>query len=533
MAKVNPYVQDRLASSLGIMPGMDTSGADLANSLSKDASVLQNDALNIYVAKKKQLKANEDKLKDINNTLSAYEKSMAVESELWSMIDKNKQSFINDPESGMEAIRLSGQATIRQAIDNESNPAVKEKMVGVLSNSFRGKMNEVNSWKLAQDTANATSKVQNTFNQMYTIAAGSSDWSRVQQLIDAVDSSENNWDRNGGEGSTEVSKDFVNYAYGKKGLEELDKAKRTMAGAYILGMIDRGECNQAKAILDSNKLDEYMDPETKHKFRNMADGVIKAKEKQERMDNMFQIFDIKQNAIIKASSGDYSIAQAVADNEKIKALGGTPTTSLTNAGVRGEKIQTKNEYKAKNRESLEMLNKQFETLLKKGKVDPEAELQDILAFQNKVESCKNYLTPQQYQSYMSKLSEPRIKKLKKMKKNIFGMPQGEIAGNDPTHRSYLAIYNFAHKAYAGKENQQNAITNMLLDFSKYAEQLEHKTGKEITQQQAANICNKVISDQRRKTNPHLNNIPKEGRVMVDKYGHKVRMYADGRHEIIK
>lgn len=533
MAKVNPYVQDKLASSLGIMPGMDTSGAELAQNLGKSVDQVQNQALNIYVAKKQEAAKNKAKLEDINHTLSAYEKSMAVESDLWGMIDKTKEEYINDPESGMEVIRLSGQATIRQAIESENNSAVKEKMVGVLTNSFRGKMNEVNSWKLAQDTANASNKIQNTFNQMYTVAASSSDWNRVQELINAVDSSENNWDREGSEDSKEVFKDYVNFTYGKKGLEELDKAKRGMAAAYILGMIDRGECEQAKAVLDTNKLDAYMDPETKHKFRNMADGVIKAKEKQERMDNMFQIFDIKQNAVIKASTGDYTIKDAVADNEKIKALGGTPTTSITNAGVKGEKVHTVQEYKEKNRQSLETLNKEFEGLLKKGKVDPEAELKDILAFQNKVESCKRYLTPQQYQSYMSKLSEPRIKRLKKMGKNIFGMPQGEIAGNDPTHKSYLAIYNFAHKAYAGKDNQQHAITNMLLDFSKYAEQLEHKQGKPITQQQANNLCNKVISDQRRRTNPYLNNIPKEGRVMMDKYGHKVRVYADGRHEPIK
>ncbi|UKI40486.1 MAG: hypothetical protein L6V95_09850 [Candidatus Melainabacteria bacterium] len=42
--------------------------------------------------------------------------------------------------------------------------------------------------------------------------------------------------------------------------EELGKAKRSMASAYILGMIDRGECNQAKAVLDTGALDMYMDP---------------------------------------------------------------------------------------------------------------------------------------------------------------------------------------------------------------------------------------------------------------------------------
>ena len=533
MAKVNPYVQDKLASSLGIMPGVDTSGVELARTIGKDADALQNQALNIYIAKKQEAAKNKARLDDVNYTLSAYKQSMATEVELWDMIDQTKEENINNPEEGMAEIQEQGTSIIERAVDNEANPAVKEKMVGILTNSFRGKMNEVNSWKIAQDTANAANKIQDTFNQMYTVAAGSSDWQRVKDLIDGIDSNEKNWDRNGSEENKENFKSHVNFVYGKKAPEELDKARRGIAAAYILGMIDRGECEQAKAKLDSGDLDKYMTPETKHKFRSMADVAIKAKEKQERIDNMSQIFDIKSRAVIKASTGDYKISDSIADNEKIKHLGGTPSTVITNAGIKGEKVRTQEEYKQKNRQSLEMLNKAFEDILKNGKVDPEAELKSILAFQNKVESCKNYLTPQQYQSYMSKLTAPRVKKLQKMRKNIFGMPQGEISGNDPTHKSYLAIYNFAHKAYAGKDNQQHAITNMLLDYSKISEQLEQKQGKPLTQQQAANICNKVISDQRRKTNPSLNNIPKEGRIMIDKFGHKVRMYPDGRYEPLK
>ncbi|UKI40487.1 MAG: hypothetical protein L6V95_09855 [Candidatus Melainabacteria bacterium] len=216
MAKVNPYVQDKLASSLGIMPNIDTSNVELAQSLGKNVDQLQSQMLNIYVAKKQEAQKNKAKLEDINHTLSAYEKSMAVESDLWGMIDKTKEEYINDPESGMEVIRLSGQATIRQAIESEDNLAVKEKMVGVLTNSFRGKMNEVNSWKLAQDTANASNKIQNIFNQMYTVASSSSDWNRVQELIDVMDSTEKNWDRNGKDENTEVFKNYVNFVYGKK-----------------------------------------------------------------------------------------------------------------------------------------------------------------------------------------------------------------------------------------------------------------------------------------------------------------------------
>ena len=113
------------------------------------------------------------------------------------------------------------------------------------------------------------------------------------------------------------------------------------------------------------------------------------------------------------------------------------------------------------------------------------------------------------------------------------MPQGDLKGNDPYNKSYLAIYNFAEKTYAGKDNKDHAISNMLCDFVNYAEQLENKQGKEITLQQAQNLCNKVILDQRKRTNPKLNNIPENGIEMVDKNGRRVKMYANGKYEILK
>ena len=131
---------------------------------------------------------------------------------------------------------------------------------------------------------------------------------------------------------------------------------------------------------------------------------------------------------------------------------------------------------------------------------------------------------------MTKVNEPKVKRIKKMGKNIFGMPYGEMSGRDTYSRSYLAIYNFAEKAYAGKDNRYNAINNMITDFVRYADQLENRQGKEMTQQQAANLCNKVIMDQRRRSNPALNNIPETGQIMQDKNGRRVKVYPDGRYE---
>lgn len=531
MAKVNSYVQDKLASSLGYVPNMDVSGANLAGEIAQDSGQLASAAMTLAVQKEKEVKAKRDRLENINNTLTAYERSTEAETKMWEMIDKNKEKYITDPKSGMEVIREEGSALIRQYIDDsKGNPAVAEKMAGILTNSFRGKLSEVNSWATAQDTANAKVKIENTVNQLYTQAAGTNDFSRVLEMINAFIPE---FDENGNPIKEMDFNNLINFTYGAKGPEYIEKVKSGLAEAYVLGALDRGEYNTVKEILNAGTFDKYMDPETKHKYHNMANGLIKAEERQERMDNMMSIFDIKQNAVIKASNGEYKISDAIADNKRIEALGGKPTTMITNLGVQGEKKIAKQEYEVKRQNAIKTITEEFGKITKKGKIDPELQLKDIIEFQNLIEANKAYLTNAEYKSYMTKVNEPKVKRIRKMGKNIIGMPHGEMAGKDTYSKSYLAIYNFAEKAYAGKDNRFNAINNMITDYVKYAEQLENKQGRELTQQQAQNLCNKVIADQRRRTNPSLNNIPESGRIMKDKNGRTVKMYPNGRYEILK
>jgi len=526
VAKVNPYVQDKLASALGIMPAIDTSGAELAGIIKKDADTLAGGAFNLAAKKAADVKASRDKIQDINDTLTAYQKTMDIETQTRDMITKNKQQYVNDPKSGRDVIQGECQGFLNQVKDDTSiSENVKSKMVGILTNSMRGKMSEVDSWYLAQDTANSKVKIQNIFGQLYNIAAGATDISGISQALGFADTQDDNTGMNFG--------DLINFTYGAKGPEEIEKAKSGIAEAYLLGMLDRSEHGKCIATLDSGALDSYLSPEVKHKYRNMALTVQRAEEKQERMDNMMSIFDVKTNAIIKSANGEYTISDAVADNNKIMAMGGKPLTSLVNQAVSSEKRKEKKDYQAGRNTALSNITNELGQITKKGKIDPEAELKDIISFQNTVEANKQYLTAKEYSSYMSKINEPKVKRIRKMGKNFLGMPQGEMSGKDNYSKSYLAIYNFAEKAYAGKENRTNAINNMIVDFVKYSEQLENKQGKEMTAQQAQNLCNKVISDQRRRTNPQLNNIPASGRVMKDKNGRVVKVYPGGRYEIIK
>lgn len=528
MARVTPYVQDRLASSLGIMPEMDQSGAQLAGNIAENAGNVSNAYFNLAAKKAQEVKRQKEKAKDITDTIRAYRETLEVEKGIHQIMDSKKQEYADKPDTALSEMETECEQLVFGKLNEYKNSdvAVAEKLSGILTNSLRGKMSEARTWADSQKIANAKGDIQATFQSMCTIAASSSDPNKALSLIKELEIN----------GNEETDMDFnrnVYYAYGAKGVEQIEKAKTAMSEAFFLGMLDRGESNQALQYLDSNLFDKYMTPEMKHKYRGMAVSINKAQEKQERMDNMMQIFDIKTNAIIQASNGNYTVSQAVQDANRIKALGGTPSTSIITQGVKGQKIATAQEFKAKKSAAITDITKALGTITKKNKIDPEADLKDILAFQNKVESYRPYLTDSEYKTYMSKVTEPTVKRIRKMGKNIFGMPQGDLKGNNPYNKSYLAIYNFAEKAYAGKNNKDHAINNMVLDFVKYAEQLEHKQGKELTPQQAQNLCNKVIQDQRRRTNPQLNNIPESGKIMKDKNGRVVKMYANGKYEIIR
>lgn len=524
MARVPQYTQNQLASSLGIMPDTDMSGANLGKTIANDAGTVANSFMQLAAQKAKAVRQQQEKVADVENTIRAYRETVAVENEMYGIIDNAKQQYADDPESGLAEIQGQCEQLVFSRLDTYKNTGVGEKLSGILTNSLRGKMSEARTWANGQKLANAKTDIQTVFNGMYTTAASSSDPSRALSLIQVLESN--------GESDMDFNRN-VYYAYGNKGMEEIEKAKGNLAEAFFLGMLDRGESNQVVQYLESGMFDKYMTPEVKHKYKGMATSVIKAQEKQERMDNMMAIFDIKTNAVLKAAEGTYTISDAMADANKIKSLGGTPSIDIINKGIKGEKIAAEKEFKAKKSEAIKDITQTLGEMTKKGKIDPEAELKDIISFQNKIENYKPYLTNAEYKAYMTKITGPSIKRIRKMGKNIFGMPQGDLKGNDPYNKSYLAIYNFAEKTYTGKDNKDHAISNMLCDFVNYAEQLENKQGKEITLQQAQNLCNKVILDQRKRTNPKLNNIPENGIEMVDKNGRRVKMYANGKYEILK
>lgn len=526
MAKVEEYAQGQLASSLGYASQVrqDTSTVDLISGLNKNVNELLDAEMAYAISEQKKQKANEDLLNGINQMLTAYDEVGRVEASLHDYINQTKQDYTANPHDAIEAVHNGGMDIIKSAIDNVSDPKVKEKMAGILTNHFSGKENEIRNWALGMETANAQSKVQSVMDNYSHIAANTDDPNQVISMIKGLDVVDEN---------TGMSMAQATYlSYGAKTPKYLAQQREDIAESYLMGMIDRGKCSTVKSLLESGQLDDIVSPELKHKYLKATGVIERTQQRQYEMGNMVEIFNIKANAVVKASKDEYTFADAERDNKRIMELGGKPTVSLYNQASSNLKTLTKKEFNEKKAAALEDINSTFRTVLSNanGKLDPHATMKDILSYQNKVEKAKPYLTANEYNTYMNKVSQPLVKRISKMGTNIIGMPQGELAKHTPQTISYRAFYNFAHKNYAGTNNRNNAIKNMLSDFTRYQDDFSAKFGREPTQKELNNLANRAIFEQRKRTNPNLNNIPKEGKVFRDKNGKRVRIYPSGKME---
>ena len=83
MARVNIYTQQRLASSLVGVPEADLSGAAMAGNVANNAGEMAQGSLQLAAQKQAAIDAQQVKLQNINDTITAYQDSTAIETEMW------------------------------------------------------------------------------------------------------------------------------------------------------------------------------------------------------------------------------------------------------------------------------------------------------------------------------------------------------------------------------------------------------------------------------------------------------------------
>ena len=171
MAKVPQYTQDKLASS--IMPVVvDNSAAQLTGHLKGNVDKIADTTFKLAAEKQKEVDAINAKIKNVNDTLTAYDRSIAIENEMYDIIEEEKANNINNPQLAVKNVETRGReliATRMAELDNTTDIAVKEKMAGIITNSFRGKLSELHTWQVGQDTANAQGKIDSMNAKMKTL----------------------------------------------------------------------------------------------------------------------------------------------------------------------------------------------------------------------------------------------------------------------------------------------------------------------------------------------------------------------------
>lgn len=529
--KVPQYTQDKLASSI-VPVVVDNSAAELTGRLNKNTQTIANATFELSAKKQKEVDALNAKIKNVNDTLTAYDMSISIENEMYDLIEQEKAENINNPQLALKNVEEKGRELISQRmseLDSKTDIAVKEKMAGIVTNSFRGKLSEMRTWQMGQDTANAQGKIESVINSLCTRASKSGDLKTLQECL--------NFDsRTTEEGQT--YSDAIKLAYGKKGVEFIQKSKNEIAKSYVLGLLDRKSPNQVSAVLNSGTLDNYLDPEDRLSLKKMSKTMIDAQNAAAKRDMFFEKYSIKENATLLSASGEYTPSMYVADKKRLAQLDGKASdyNVILSKFMASNKINQKENYEANKRVAHDKITKELAAITgKSGNIKADTDLERIVNFQTLVEENRDYLTPEQYDNYMVKLTKSRVNRIKGMRTDVFGRPQGELKGDDNYSKGYTQIYKFAQTNY-GKDNNKriDAVNNMVGEFVKQAERVEAQSGKPLTEAQMQSIVQGCQRRQAQRTNPILQNLPKNGAVFEDKTtGKRYRIYPDGRKEIVK
>lgn len=531
MAKVPRYTQDKLASSIRPVV-VDDSAAQLTARLNKNVNAISSATFNLVAKKQKEVDEINERVKNVNDTLTAYNRSIAIENEMYDIIEEEKTNNIGNPQLALKNVENRGRELITQRmseLDDSTDISVKEKMAGIVTNSFRGKLSEMRSWQMAQDTANAQNKIEEMTSSLCTRASKTGSLQALGECL--------NFD-NYTDGNGKPLAESIKLAYGAKGDTVIRKAKTEIAQSYCLGLLDRKSPNQVTAVVNSGALDEYLDPKDKHTLLNMAKTMTDAQISAVKRDNLFEIYNIKENAAILAQSGEYTPSMYVADKKRLAQLGGKASdfNVILSKSLSSKKVYDKANYEENKMKAHDTVTKEWAKITgSKGKISAEAELEDIIKFQDTLEENRDYFTNEQYDAYMLKLTKSRTKRIKDMKTDIWGNPKGELKGDDGYSKGFNQIYKYAKTNYAKDDKKRiEAIDNMTVEFVKQAERVETQTGKPLTEAQMQSIIKGVQTRQAQRTNSYLQNIPKNGQLFKDKTtGRVYKLYPDGRREVVQ
>lgn len=531
MAKVPQYTQDRLASSI-VPVVVDDSMAKLTGHINNNVQTLAANTLELSAKKQREVDQLNARIKSVNDTLTAYDRSIAIENEMYDIIEEEKANNINNPQLAVKNVEVRGRELITQRMSELNETAdlgVKEKMAGIITNSFRGKLSEIRSWQTAQDTANAQGKIESMIDGLCTRASKSGSMQTLSQCL--------NFDNYVGDDGKPLS-EAIKLAYGAKGVETISKAKTTIAKSYVLGLLDRKSPNQVSAVLNSGVLDPYLDPAEKVQLKKMATTMTHAQNSAAKRDAFFEIYSIKENATLLSASGEYTPSMYMRDRKRLQQLGGKASdfNVILSKSMASNKIVNKENFNKNKQIAHDKVTKALANITgKSGKISADAELEDIIKFQDLVEENRQYFTGEQYDAYMVKFTKGRMKRIKDMRTDIFGNPQGTLRGDDAYSKGFTQIYKYAQKNYKSDTNKRtDAINNMAGEFVRQAERIEAQTGKPLTEAQMQSVVKGVQTRQAQRTNPHLQNIPKGGQLFKDKTtGRVYRIYPDGRREVVK
>ncbi len=440
MATIPKFERQRLASSLVGTPGVDTSGAAIADAVggvaNKTVQVFGQQAI-----EKKQIQDAALANKTMVDYDVALEKAYA----------DHQKTYKGDPTGKTQFLKDEGQRLLQQFADPIDSPQVR----GAVERMGYAKLGEkvTNEVKWAdqqstQNTIDATTTANDTLANEAYLAGMNNNSTRAAEILTTA----------------EQNIATAKYVLGEK---DAQKLRKNVAQGYISGLMEQHP-EELKAALDRGDFKKILDPEETRKLK--GDAVEQIKKAKDTADTQYLVSKIDQHPIIweKYKTGTLTYAEIdriedpkFAEELKQLWLKGKPFTPE----------DKRDRYMNLYGETIELIKGQGTSAYTKGN------LEQVVKLQSKIVSAvrEGSINEEDASSLLKKFAVPTSKALKKAD-DWFGMFNGM---SEPYKRAYSGVQADAKKYSLTPSTQASILVQFDQELVKVAENPDQPTAPEV------------------------------------------------------
>lgn len=302
MARIPRYTQDKLASGLVGTAGVDTSGQQLFNSISQDASQVSSALYQLgnqeYQQQQYELRQRQAEQRALERQQKQLLEDVEVESHLGQLdlqlgdaANQTKDSRIKNPEGAGTDYMKSQTPTVNDYADGITNERVRERVRLGGMKAASQKANAITTWEPTQRTANAQASLETTIAGYVNQAGNVDTLLGVQEINTKLDG----------------MRPSLAIAYGEKSDEVVRKAKSDVAKQYLDSIMIKDH-NRVRPTIESGAFDSVLNAGQREELIARALKYQKAEEKEIDIQDQVNVLNKRvtiADTVVKTDESNY------------------------------------------------------------------------------------------------------------------------------------------------------------------------------------------------------------------------------------